>query len=259
MHPFIVFEIFFFVLGTIFASFAGVVASRLHTGTPMVKGRSRCDACGAVLSSLDLIPIVSYLLRRGRARCCGARVSIISTLGEILLGALFLLSYRTLGPTLALGVFLASLVLLYTLVLYDLAHQILPPALLYPFVVLALFYLALTAPSTTTILSSGLTALGIGLFLWLIYLFSRGRAMGFADAPLAFALALLVAPRALAGFAFSFWLGAAIGISMVALSKGGVRMKSEVPLAPFLAAGFLLAYFIPWDPFAPLLALISSI
>jgi prepilin signal peptidase PulO-like enzyme (type II secretory pathway) len=73
--------------------------------------------------------------------------------------------------------------------------------------------------------------------------------MGFADAPFAFGLALLVGPAALSGFIFSFWIGAVIGIIMLLKRPRGSRMGVEVPFAPFLAAGFLLAYFTQWNPF----------
>ena len=85
--------------------------------------------------------------------------------------------------------------------------------------------------------------------LALIHFFSRGRAMGLADAPLAFGLSLLVGQSALAGFIFSFWIGAVIGIALLAGRPSGSRMGVEVPFAPFLAAGFILAYFTQWNPF----------
>ncbi len=73
--------------------------------------------------------------------------------------------------------------------------------------------------------------------------------MGFADAPLTFGLSLLVGPAAVPGLVFSFWIGAVIGIFVLAQRPRGSRMRVEVPFAPFLAAGFLLAYFTQWTPF----------
>ncbi|MGH7175637.1 MAG: prepilin peptidase [Minisyncoccia bacterium] len=246
------FAIFFFCLGACLASFAGLLAARLNTGESIVRGRSRCDACGSSLGSRDLIPIFSWLFSNGRARCCGARISVSSTLGELTLGALFSLAFFKIGLSQLLLLFLLALILLYALVCYDLAHQILPPLLLYPFVALGLLYAFLASPPHTALLPTFVVASAIGVFFLLVHVLSRGRAMGLADAPLSFALALFASPRALAGFAFSFWIGAAVGLLIVAF--GGGKMKSEVPLAPFLALGFLLAYFIPWDPFAALLA-----
>ena len=73
--------------------------------------------------------------------------------------------------------------------------------------------------------------------------------MGLADTPLVFGLALLVGSAALSGFVFSFWIGAVIGILILLRRPAGTRMGVEVPFAPFLAAGFLLAYFTQWNPF----------
>jgi leader peptidase (prepilin peptidase) / N-methyltransferase len=243
------FVISFFLLGAIVASFMGVVAARLSTGQSFLTGHSRCDACGAPLSPFALIPILSYLVARGRAQCCGARISSIAPLSELLLGCLFALAYVRLGLTLALALMLIALALLLALVLYDLAHQILPSSLLYPFVVVSAVTGYLSAASTRDFIGVLLVALLIAGSLALLHIFSRGRAMGLADAPLALALALLTGSAALTGFVFSFWVGAVVGIVLLAKRPVGSRIGVEVPFAPFLACGFLLAYFTQWNLF----------
>ncbi|MFA5997895.1 MAG: prepilin peptidase [Candidatus Paceibacterota bacterium] len=239
----------FFALGAISASFVGVVVARLSTGQSFFSGRSRCDACDVPLAPAALVPILSYAAARARARCCGARISHSAPLAELALGGFFALTYITLGMTIALPFMLASLVFLLALVLYDLQHQILPPALLGAFVFLSAATGFFLAPSRETFSSVALTALLIAASLALIHLLSRGRAIGFSDAPFAFGLALLTGPAAFAGFIFSFWIGAAIGIVVLFTRPIGSRMGVEVPFAPFLAAGFLLAYFTQWNPF----------
>lgn len=236
-----------FALGAIIASFVGVVAARLNTGQSFFTGRSRCDACGAPLRVASLVPIFSYIASCGRAHCCGARVSLIAPLSEIILGGLFALAYLKLGFVSALPFLLLALSLLLALVLYDLAHQILPPSILYPFVAFAALTSFFAAPSLSDFYWSLLTAALIALSLAAIHFFSRGRAMGLADAPFAFGCALLAGPAALSGFVFSFWIGAGIGIVLLAGRPRGSRMGVEVPFAPFLAAGFLLAYFTQWN------------
>jgi prepilin signal peptidase PulO-like enzyme (type II secretory pathway) len=238
-----------FVLGAIVASFVGVVVARLYTGQSFLVGRSRCDACGATLTSLALVPIVSYVAYGGRAHCCGARLSLLSPTTELLLGALFALSYSQLGFTTALPFMLLALALLMALVLYDLAHQILPTPLLTVFVLVSALTGFFLAPSPGAFYMSIFVALLIGGSLALIHFLSRGRAMGFADAPFAFGLSLMVGPTAFSGFIFSFWIGAVIGIVILLKRPRGSRIGVEVPFAPFLAAGFLLAYFTQWNPF----------
>lgn len=245
-----------FSFGAVIASFAGVLVARLHTGQSFVAGRSRCDACNAVLAPSSLVPIISYFASGGRARCCGARLSPLAPCAELLLGGLFALAYVRLGLSDALPFMLLSLALLLPIVLYDLSHQILPPVLLGVFVTIAAVTNFMLATSYREFLTTIFIALLIAASLALIHLFSRGRAMGFSDAPLALGLALLAGPTALSGFVFSFWIGAGIGIILLLKRPRGSRMGVEVPFAPFLAAGFLLAYFTQWNvlPFAATLS-----
>lgn len=239
-----------FLLGAITASFMGVVSARLHTGQSFLTGRSRCDACDTTLVPQALMPIASFFISRGRARCCGARISFWAPVSEALLGTLFALTFLKLGPTLAMVGMLVSFALLLALVLYDLAHQILPPSLLLPFIFVSALTNILSGGFDLAFLEQLLVAVGVATILALIHFFSKGRAMGLADAPLTFGLALLTGHAALPGFIFSFWIGAVVGIGVLLKRPSGSRMGIEVPFAPFLAAGFLLAYFTQWNPFA---------
>ena len=237
------------LLGAIVASFVGVIVARLNTGQSFVHGHSKCDACNITLTPLSLVPVLSFVVMRGRAQCCGARISPWSPFSELLLGALFVLAYYSLGLTLTLVGMCTSLSLLLALVLYDLQHQILPSVLLYPFVVTSAATASVSAANVVDFSETTLVAFVLGMILAAIHFFSRGRAMGLADAPLAFGLALLVGSSAIAGFIFSFWVGAVVGIGLLASRPRGSRMGVEVPFAPFLACGFLLAYFTQWNPF----------
>ena len=212
-----------------------------------MRGVSRCDACGERLAPLSLVPIVSHAAARGRARCCGARVSRLAPLAELALGLLFTLAYAQLGLSAAFAFVCAALASLLALVLYDLAHQILPPPFLAVFVAASALAGLMQAPDVAAFGWSLAIAFAIAGSLALIHLFSRGRAMGLSDAPLAFGLALLSGPAAFSGFIYSFWIGAVIGIAVLLGRPRGSRMGVEVPFAPFLAAGFLLAYFTQWN------------
>lgn len=238
-----------FILGAVIASFVGVVVARLNTGQSIFTGRSRCDVCDTTLSSLMLIPIVSHLVSGGRAHCCGAKISHSAPSMELLLGGLFVLVYSKIGLSMALPFVLVSMALVLALVLYDLSHQILPSSLLYPFVAISIATSAI-AQSQSDFMGTLIVAFLIATSLLLIHVLSRGRAMGFADAPFAFGLSMLVGGAAFPGFIFSFWIGAVSGIIILAKRPKGSRMGVEVPFAPYLAVGFLLAYFTQWNPFA---------
>lgn len=239
----------FFILGAIIASFMAVIAERLYTGESWVKGRSRCNSCSRELSVLDLVPVLSWIVSQGRCRTCKAKVPVLYTISEATLGTLFLLAYVQIGFAPALIPFLLMLATLTFIVLYDLRHTIVPPMSSFLLIVFALLY-ALLASSSLQALGLTLMLAGVVSFgFFLLYALSRGRAMGLGDAPVAFALALVAgSASAIAGLLFSFWIGAVVGIFILVRTPKGHRMGIEVPFVPFLAAGYLLAYFTQWNP-----------
>lgn len=244
-----------FLLGSIIASFVGVVVARLNTGQSIWYGHSRCDTCDARISAHMLLPIVSHIISGGKAQCCGAHISHQSFFSEITLGILFSLLYVKLGLSAAFFLMAAALSLILALVLYDLAHHILPSILLYPFAGLSVAIAAVMQANSAFF--DVLTVAGlIAGSLLVLHIASRGRAMGFADVPLSFGLAMMVGDTAFSGFIFSFWIGAISGLAILARRPKGARMGIEVPFAPYLAAGFLLAYFTQWNPFIVIEALL---
>jgi len=245
----VIFTFFFFALGAIIASFLGVVSERWNTGESWFYGRSHCDSCTATLSSRDLVPVFSWLFIRGRCRFCGSRVSARSTIAEILLGALFVLAYLKLGITLSLVFMIVALAFLMLIVLYDLRHTLVPGVFSVPFVFASVFFAISNAVDIREFGFIFLTSAGIALVLSVLHFASHGRAMGLADTPITFGLALLTGPLAFSGFIYSFWIGAIVGIIILLRTPAGHRIGIEVPFAPFLATGFLLAYFTGWNVF----------
>lgn len=241
---------FMFFLGAVIASFATVVAERLHTGMSWMSGRSRCNSCGKYLRASDLVPIISWLLSGGRCRACGSKVPVSYLYFEALVGFVFALGYWFIGPTLALPAFCAAVAVLAFIVLYDLRHTIVPRVASSALIVCAIMFALLSTGVDYMFGVSLVVASIIGLAFLALHVFTRGKAMGIADAPVAFALALLAAPYAFTGLLFSFWIGAVWGIGVLVTRRGGPRMGIEVPFVPFLALGFLIAYFLQWNPLA---------
>jgi prepilin signal peptidase PulO-like enzyme (type II secretory pathway) len=165
----------------------------------------------------------------------------------LVLGVVFALAYGVLGIGIPLAVFLVATLLLAFVVLYDVRHTIVPLETTAVLAVLAAGFTWLTLPYL--FVQTILLACGIALVFVLLHVFSGGRAMGLGDAPVALALSLLVgAPAAIPGFLFSFWIGALVGIGILVARPGGPTMGIQVPFVPFLAAGYLLAYFTAWNP-----------
>lgn len=238
----------FALLGAVLASFIGVLADRIHTGEPIVSGRSRCNSCGRQLSFLDLVPMLSWLLSLGRCRTCKARVPAIYALSETTLAVVFVLAYLKLETTVMLVVFLAAITVLTFIVLYDLRHMIVPPVASGLFVLLSAVFAVLSFGSGQLFGTVLLTAGSIALGFFLLFVLSKGRAMGLGDSPVALALCLLAGPFAFSGLLLSFWSGALIGIGILVSHPKGHRMGIEVPFVPFLALGYLLAIFTQWNP-----------
>lgn len=241
---------FLLCLGAVLGSFIGVLAERIHTGQSWSAGRSRCNSCARVLGASDLVPVLSYVFFGGRCRTCGSRVPAAYLFMEATLGISFVLAYLQLGISLALPVFLLTLSVLMFVVAYDLRHTVVPTGASNAFMALGLLYAWLAAPSLA---SFGLTLLIAGIIataFFLMHALSGGRAMGLGDAPVALALSLLVSPYAVGGLLFSFWIGALCGVAILVLRKGGPRMGIEVPFVPFLAIGYLAAFFLQWNPLA---------
>ena len=88
----------------------------------------------------------------------------------------------------------------------------------------------------------------IGIAFFLLHVLSGGRAMGLGDAPVAFALSILVGSSAVPGILFSFWVGGVVGVLILVFRRGGPKMGIEVPFVPFLAIGYILAFFTQWNP-----------
>lgn len=235
-------------LGAICASFICVIAERAYTGQTWKRGRSRCNSCREDLTARDLVPVLSWVISGGRCRMCGVRVPVLYVVLELLMGVLFYASYLQLGLGLPLAAFLIALLLLLFIVLYDLRHTIVPLGASFWLIAFGALFGFLTTPTFAAFGISVLVSLCVAAFFFLLYFLSKGRAMGLGDTPVAFGLSLLVGSQAVAGVLFSFWIGGLIGIGILVLRRGGPRMGIEVPFVPFLALGYLLAFFTQWNP-----------
>ncbi len=201
--------------------------------------------CGHALGAPDLIPIMSYLALRGRCRYCGVRISPQYPLVEAAAGALALGTWFVYPePAAFFLAYTVHLTLLFIFV-YDLRHQIIPVPALALLLLFAGAYLSYAAPVPHNLFAG----VALAAPLLMLALVSRGRWMGFGDAPLMLALGSFLGLSAgLTAFMLAFWLGACVGIVLLVVHKG-YRMKSEVPLAPFLIVGAWATHFFHVDFF----------
>lgn len=250
-------------LGAVSASFFTVVVSRLGSGETVVFGRSRCPHCRKQLRWFELVPIASYLIQRGRCRSCGAAIPAWYFLAELGLAVGFGLiaasSLRSalLPPPFALPGDAASLpftlaaALYYAAFLwfaaaisvYDIQHRLIPSLLAWPLAglgIAATIAGAIRSGDARGLMFAAAAALAAFLFFWALWFFSQGRAMGRGDADVALAIvACLGAFGGTVAILAGFWAGAIYGILVLAL--GRASWKTEIPFAPFLFLGALIA------------------
>jgi leader peptidase (prepilin peptidase) / N-methyltransferase len=225
---------FGFLGGAVTGSFLSVVAHRVPRGESIVGPRSRCASCGAQIAAYDNIPIVSWLLLRGRCRHCGERIPVRYPLIEIGTGVLFALTAVVLHDEpaqLVLGlVFVATLA---AITLTDLELRIIPNKVL---LVSAIAAVALAAVlDSASLPERAIAAAAAGGLLFAVAL-AYPRGMGMGDVKLAAVMGLYlgrsVAPALLIGFA----AGSLFGLALIA-RHGAAARKQAVPFGPFLALG----------------------
>jgi leader peptidase (prepilin peptidase)/N-methyltransferase len=236
------------VLGLVVGSFLNVVIHRVPRKESVVRPRSRCPGCETELAPRDNIPVVSWLLLRGRCRTCGEPISPRYPLVELATAALFVGAVIRFGDSdPALPAFLVLFAALLAISAVDLEHYIVPNHIVYPALFITAPLLVVAAALDDDWSSLRDAALG-GLLAWgllfLIHLASP-RGMGFGDVRLAgligVAVGWLSLSRVLLALFLGFLTAATVGIVLMATKRR--TRKDRVPFGPFLALGAILAVF----------------
>lgn len=237
-----------FVFGATFGSFLNVCIHRLPLGESVVTPRSRCPRCGTAIRARHNVPLVSWIVLRGRCASCRAPISWRYPAVEALTGAVVLALWRSLGPGAELGIAGAFAMMMIVLFFTDFDHHLLPDAITLPGFALGIavswWSPFLGEPGWGRIVAafSG-AALGSGILWGIGALYRRVRGvegMGFGDVKL---MALVGAFTGPAGVAVTLFLGsivgAAVGLAMIPLR--GKTLKAELPFGCFLAPAAMVA------------------
>lgn len=241
----------FFVslFGTIIGSFCNVVLFRKNTGETVVFGRSRCLSCGKTIAWQDNIPLISFLLLRGRCRWCHSKISWQYPLVEFLVGLLAVL----LALKFSIFYFFAF-VSLFLVAAYDARTKIIDSHLLNIFAVFALGSVLYRWYLLGFLITDFISAGAIAFFFWAMWRVSDGTWMGEGDSRVAFWCALFVGhPLSVVMFLLSFWIGGIVGAFLLLARAVGnhrffsiiprITLKSEIPFAPFLAFATFLVWY----------------
>jgi len=231
------------LLGAIVGSFLNVVIHRLPLGQSLVKPRSHCPGCGTAVSPRDNVPVLSWMLLRGRCRGCGMRISARYPLVEILTGVLFVVIALVRGLDDDLAVQLPFAAMLVAVAAIDLEHRIVPNKILLPAAVWAIAGSALVrAGDLPELLIAGAAAFTLLLIAALVH----PGGMGMGDVKLAGVMGLYLGASVAPALLIAFLAGSVLGVATMAREGKGARKKA-LPFAPFLAAGGVVALLVGAD------------
>jgi len=226
-----------FVPGLALGSFLNVVAARVPLKRSIVSPGSACMSCGREVAWYDNVPVVSYLLLRGRCRGCGTPIGWVYPAVELVTALLVAASFYAFGWSGEAFVAAFFCAVLVTVSATDLSHRIVPNVVVLPAAALVLVARTVLEPSAEW----ALAAFGASLFLFLAAL-AYPKGMGMGDVKLALLLGAMTG-RAVP-VALMVGMIAALVPSLVLFARhGAAARKMAIPFAPFLALGGLVALF----------------
>jgi leader peptidase (prepilin peptidase)/N-methyltransferase len=221
------------LFGLVIGSFLNVVVARLPEGRSLWRPRSACPGCGTLIAWYDNVPLVSFILLRGRCRACGMAIARRYPIVEAATGLLFALAYLVLGPTLDFVVAAVLLSGLVAITAIDLSHQIIPDAITLPGILVGV--IANLATHRVTWIESFLGVVVGGGIFFVIILASRGG-MGGGDMKLGAMLgAFLGWKLGLLALLLGVLSGGVVALGLLILGRKG--RKEAIPFGPFLALG----------------------
>jgi len=238
---------FIFFIGMCIGSFLNVCIYRIPAGKSIVHPASACPNCGTVIRWYDNIPLLSYLILRGRCRGCDTRISVRYPIIEVLCGLFAVTSGLHYGYGLPALIYFVLIAALLVITFIDIDHRIIPDIISLPGIPLG-FICSFLLPqlkwseSLIGILAGGGSLLAVA---WGYQLITGKDGMGGGDVKL---LAMIGAFLGWKGVVFTIMASSLIGtlIGVVLMMRSGKDMKMAVPFGPFLATGAIIYIF--WGP-----------
>ncbi len=238
----ILYLIIFFILGLLFGSFFTVVGMRLPNHENFLNSRSYCDRCHHRLSLLDMVPILSFLLLKGRCRYCKGKIDSLSSYMEFFTGVLFALAYYVFGFSYELLIALGIVSMLSIISVSDLSYYIIPDEVLIFFAGYFLIIKTLqlgVIPALKCVLSGIILFTIMYIIMLLGNLIFKKETLGGGDIKMMFVFGIILHP--LLGLIVIF-IGSvlALPVSIFLLMK---KHEHLVPFGPFLLIGLTFIYF----------------
>ena len=238
------------LFGLVVGSFLNVVIHRVPLRQSIVWPSSRCPSCEAPIKSFDNVPLLSYLLLRGKCRNCGVQISPRYPLVEGLTGLLFGIAAYRYGLSLELVAAIVFIGVLVALAGTDLEHRLLPNAIVFPATVAGLVLSVALEPSRWWVYLLSMVGVAGALFALAI---ARPGGMGMGDVKMGGMLGAFLGLYAL----LAVFLGALLGavVAAVLMATGRMQRRTALPFGVFLAvAGVLVSFVGPqiWGSYSEL-------
>ena len=241
------------LFGLVAGSFLNVVIYRVPNRQSLVWPSSRCPSCGERIKGFDNLPVLSYLMLRGRCRSCKARISLRYPLVEALTGMLFALATYEFGLSLSLVWALVLISVLVVLAGTDLEHRLLPNAIVVPAAVLGFSLSALVDPDGWWVYLISALAVAAGLFV-LALVYPDGMGMG--DVKMGGMLGAFLGPYAALAIFIGALVGALVGGGLMV--TGVIERGSALPFGVFLALAGVFTLFLGQDAWGWYLRLVRG-
>jgi len=234
----VIFYLIFIITGLAVGSFLEVVIYRIPRRLSIVRPPSYCPNCKKKIAFYDNIPVLSYIILRGRCRNCKARIPFTSLLVEILAPLLFAANYMFFGLSIDTAIGIVFCCALLAISFIDIEFQIIPNIIVLP----------LTAVGLTLSIASDISkwwmplafSTGAFLFMLIIHLIYP-RGMGMGDVKLSLMVGAFLVRNVVSALFIGFLLGSVYGISLIIIKRK--KLKQAIPFGPFIALGSITSLF----------------
>lgn len=238
----IIYLIIFFILGCIVGQFLGIIGLRLPKNESIFATKAHCDSCGRPLHITERIPVISYLIQKGRCRSCKAKIDILPTFVELFTGVLFALALYAFGFSYQLFIALGIVCLLMTVVVSDITYLIIPDELLVFFSLYFIIFQILDLGILGALQHVLTGAFLFGMMYLIMVLGNKAlkkESLGGGDIKMMFVFGLVLDP--LLG-TLAVFLGSiiALPISLILLHR---QSEKVIPFGPFLLIALTFIYF----------------
>jgi len=221
--------IFTLLAGLILGSFVNVLIWRIPKGFSVV-GRSFCPKCQKKIVWFDNIPLLSFILLKGKCRSCKKKIALRYPLVELLFGVVTVLLYLKFGLTLKFFFYVLLSIVLLSILVIDFMHQIIPDELVFIGLIISVLFIFSFANLFAGFLAAS--------FLLILHLITKGKGMGLGDVKFAILGGMIVGlTNIFSWFLVAFLTGAIVGCILILTKKSD--LKSKIAFGPFLVLALL--------------------